>query len=340
MRPHCVLHQLLFVTLFISTGMLTACAANTPRAFDDPQLIDQFIAEMVTEYQFKPEPLQQLFSKARLQPAILDAIARPAETKSWRDYRPLFLSPERIRGGVSFMNEYSQWLERASDIYGIPPQIVTAIIGVESRYGKQSGNYPLIDSLSTLGFAYPPRAGFFRGELKQFLLMTREEAVDPLSPRGSYAGAMGLPQFIPSSFRRFAVDFDADGKRDLWNSPADAIGSVANYFEKHGWHNFEAIATRVQVKGDKYTSVIDDNAYPRFDVRDLRSAGVLLPGDTDDSLRGSLIVLDGGDGPEYWVAWHNFYVITRYNHSVLYAMAVYQLSREIVAARWFKMGIP
>ena len=303
-----------------------------PRPFDDPLVINQFISEMVQEYQFNPEQLQNWLSKARLQPAILEAIARPAESKPWRDYRPIFLTPDRIRGGMVFMREYAHTLGRASDQFGVPPQIITAIIGVETRYGKQSGNYPIIDSLSTLGFGYPPRASFFRSELKQYLLMAREEKFDPLVPRGSYAGAMGMPQFIPSSFRRYAVDFDGNGKRDLWNSTADAIGSVANYFSQHGWHEFEPIATRVTVSGKNYLSVLDENANPRFDTAELRKAGVNIPDDLYDDLKGSLIQLDAGAGPEYWVAWHNFYVITRYNHSILYAMAAYQLSREIIAA--------
>jgi membrane-bound lytic murein transglycosylase B len=324
--------QVLSGVLLLLVNLSVAGADNAPRPFDDTAAINQFVSEMVQEYQFKPEQLQRWLSEARLQPAILEAIARPAEAKPWRDYRPIFLTPDRIRGGAFFLREYARTLGRASDDYGVPPQIVTAIIGVETRYGKQSGNYPIIDSLSTLSFGYPPRASFFRGELKQFFLMAREEKFDPLLPRGSYAGAMGMPQFIPSSFRRYAVDFDGNGKRDLWNSTADAIGSVANYFEQHGWHAYEPIATRVTVSGKKFQTVMDDNANPRFDTSELRQAGVNIPDEFYDNLKGSLILLDAGEGPEYWVAWHNFYVITRYNHSILYAMAAYQLSREIIAA--------
>lgn len=320
--------------LMICSSLPAACATNTaPRPFEDRTDIEQFINEMVKEYQFKADELHAVFDKARLQPAVIDAISKPAESKPWRDYRPIFLTPDRIRGGVNFLNSNATTLARASDQYGVPPQIITAILGVETRYGKQSGNFPMLDALSTLGFTYAPRKTFFRGELKQFLLMTREEGLDPLLPRGSYAGALGMPQFIPSSFRRFAVDFDGDGKRDLWTNSADAIGSVGNYFEKHGWHSWEPIATRVEVSGDKYRSVMDDNGYPRFTVNELRNAGVQLADDVEDHYMGSLISLDAGDGPEFWVVWHNFYVITRYNHSILYAMAAYQLSKEITAAR-------
>ena len=320
--------------LLLCCSLPAACATNTtPRPFDDHTDIDQFITEMVKEYQFKSDELHTLFDKVRIQPAVIDAISKPAESKPWRDYRPIFLTPDRIRGGVNFMNDNAATLARASDQYGVPPQIITAIIGVETRYGKQSGNFPMIDALSTLGFSYAPRKTFFRNELKQYLLMTREENIDPLLPRGSYAGALGMPQFIPSSFRRFAVDFDGDGKRDLWSNPADAIGSVGNYFEKHGWHSWEPIATRVEVTGEKFRNVMTENGYPRFTVAELRDAGVNLPDEVEDHYMGSLIMLDAGAGNEYWVVWHNFYVITRYNHSILYAMAAYQLSKEITAAR-------
>lgn len=321
-------------TLILCVYSMTAsCANNTPRPFDDKTNIDLFINELVKEHQFDAKQLKILFDKARLQPAILDAIARPAESKPWYDYRPIFINRERIQAGVAFMNAHAALLAKASDQYGVPPQIITAILGVETRYGKQSGSYPVLDSLATLAFNYPPRTTFFRGELKQYLLMSREENLDPLDQRGSYAGAMGMPQFMPSSFRRYAVDADADGKRDLWTNTADAIGSVGNYFEKHGWHSWEPIATRVQVAGDKYRALIEDSPNPRYDVAELRKAGVLFPDEIDEQFKGSLILLDNEKGPEYWVVWHNFYVITRYNRSKLYAMSVYQLAREIVAAR-------
>lgn len=328
-----ILHTL-FSTLLIGSYSITAsCAPVAPHPFEDKTNIDIFISEMVKEHQFDGQQLKILFDKARLQPAILDAIARPAESKPWYDYRPIFVNRERIQGGVTFLNTHAALLAKASDQYGVPPQIMTAIIGVETRYGKQSGSYLVLDSLSTLAFNYPPRSPFFRGELKQYLLMSREENLDPLDQRGSYAGAMGMPQFIPSSFRRFAVDFDADGKRDLWTNYADVIGSIGNYFEKHGWRSWEPIATRVQVEGDKYQAFIDDSPKPRHDVADLRKAGVLFPDDVSEQFKGSLIMLESNSGPEYWVVWHNFYVITRYNRSKLYAMSVYQLAREIVAAR-------
>ena len=295
-------HTLFSILVICSYSVTASCANNTPRPFEDKTNIDIFISEMVKEHQFDGQQLKILFDKARLQPAILDAIARPAESKPWHDYRPIFVNRERIQGGVTFINTHAALLAKASDQYGVPPQIITAIIGVETRYGKHSGTYPVLDALTTLAFNYPPRSPFFRGELKQYLLMSREENLDPLDQRGSYAGAMGMPQFIPSSFRRYAVDSDDDGKRDLWTNFADVIGSVGNYFEKHGWHSWEPIATQVQVEGDKYQAFIDDVPKPRHDVADLRKAGVKFPDDVSEQLKGSLIVLESDTGPEYWVS--------------------------------------
>lgn len=330
---HKLVHLRLSTLILCAYSVTASCANGVPQPFEDKTNIDIFITEMVKEHQFDGKQLKILFDKARLQPTILEAIARPAESKAWYDYRPIFVNRERILGGIAFMKSHAALLAKASDQYGVPPQIITAIIGVETRYGKQNGSYLVLDALSTLAFNYPPRSPFFRGELKQYLLMARDENLDPLDQRGSYAGAMGMPQFMPSSFRRYAVDSDADGKRDLWINPADVIGSVGNYFEKHGWRSWEPIATRVQVNGDKYQAYIDDTPNPRYDVAELRKAGVIFPDEVSELFKGSLIMLDSDSGPEYWVVWHNFYVITRYNRSKLYAMSIYQLAQEIVAAR-------
>lgn len=307
--------------------------AHQPDKFDDMQPIEQFIREMVAEHRFDKRSLTELFSQSRKHQSILDAISRPAEAKPWYEYRKIFLTRERVRGGVLFWNDNAETIKKVADTYQIPPQIMVAIIGVETRYGKHKGRYPVLDSLSTLAFAYPPRAKFFRSELKEYLLMTREEKFDPLQQKGSYAGAMGMPQFISSSFRNYAVDFDRDGKRDLWDNIADAVGSVGNYFKKHGWKPGQPIAHKVSVSGLKYRELIDDSLKPRYSPEDLRLAGVLLPDGIPNDIKGSLIALDSGDGPEYWAVWHNFYVISRYNHSALYSMAVFQLGNEIVNSR-------
>jgi membrane-bound lytic murein transglycosylase B len=291
--------------------------------------VNNFIAEMVKEHQFDADRLREVFRKVKLHKSILDAISRPAESKPWYQYRPIFLTGDRIKGGVKFWQEHAGLLQRARQTYGVPEEIIVAIIGVETRYGKHKGRFPVIDALSTLAFAYPPRSRFFRKELKEYLLMAREEGLDPVAQLGSYAGAMGMPQFIPSSFRQYAVDFDKDGKRDLWHNNADVIGSVGNYFKRHHWHAGEPVAHPVRVHGQRYKQLLGDDLKPRYSRQALLDNGVLLPPDLAPDLKGTLIELEGRDKPEYWVGWHNFYVISRYNHSALYSMAVYQLSQEI-----------
>lgn len=303
--------------------------AALARPAPDPVALGAFIDEMARQHDFDRRQLQTLFAGVKLHQSILDAISRPAESKPWKEYRPIFLTADRRDGGVRFWREHADLLARARETYGVPEEIIVAIIGVETRYGRHAGRFRVLDALSTLAFAYPPRAGFFRKELKEYLLMTREEKLPPQRQLGSYAGAMGMPQFMPSSFRHYAVDFDGDGKRDLWRNPADVIGSVANYFYRHHWHPGEPVAHRVRVHGKRWRELIDGNLKPHHSQDDLLALGVVLPQGLPPHLKGALIELDGADGPEHWVVWHNFYVISRYNRSALYAMAVFQLSREI-----------
>ncbi len=291
--------------------------------------VNDFINEMVSDHKFDKDELNTLFSKVRHQQKILDAITRPAEGKDWYEYRPIFMTQNRIKGGVKFMNEHAELLKRAYDEYGVPPQIITAIIGVETFYGKHRGNYRVIDALSTLGFAYPPRANFFRKQLKEFLIMSREEKMDPLQFKGSYAGAMGQPQFIPSSFRAYAIDFDHDGKRDLWDNPADIIGSVANYFARHKWQKDQPVAYRATVRGKRYQPLADAGYKPSFKGGELQKNGVSSTKPIEADRNVALLEFKLKDGYEYWVGFDNFYVITRYNHSPLYAMAAFQLSEAI-----------
>ncbi|HEB58281.1 MAG TPA: lytic murein transglycosylase B [Gammaproteobacteria bacterium] len=310
-------------------------AANSPSPETEIEVdldaIREFIGDMVTRHKFDARDLESVLRQARLRRDIIRAISRPAEAKPWHEYRPIFLTSKRIEGGRSFMQENADILQRATVSFGVPGEIITAIIGVETFYGRHKGRYPVIDSLSTLAFAYPPRARFFRSELEQYLLMTREQEMDPLKQTGSYAGAMGMPQFISSSFRRYAVDFDGDGKRDLWQNRHDVIGSVANYFKRHGWRTGEAIAQPVTVTGKAWRALLGRELKPHWSVAQLRAAGVEVPADIPADRLATLIELQGKDGPEYWLGWHNFYVITRYNHSKLYAMAVFQLSQAIAS---------
>ena len=285
---------------------------------------------MVAKHGFSESALQDVFSQAERRDDILELMSKPAEKRlSWFEYRKIFLTRERIEGGVRFWKQNAATLADAAAVFGVDPQIVIAIIGVETRYGVNTGRHRVIDALATLAFDYPPRSEFFTGELEQYLLLAREEHIDLLTTTGSYAGAMGYGQFIPSSYRRFAVDFDDNGKRDLWDSPRDIIGSIANYFKAHGWEQGQPVAVRADVSGDNLQALLDLGYKPNTVLDALRHDGVTPVTPMPDSLTAALLQLDQQDGPEYWLAFNNFYVITRYNTSPLYAMAVYQLSEAI-----------
>lgn len=291
--------------------------------------VDEFINEMHQEHGFDKAQMRRWMSEVKQQTSALEAIARPAEgVLTWGDYRRIFLNDKRIEQGVEFWKENQALLNRAEQKYGVDAAFIVAIIGVETYYGRHAGNYPVLDALTTLGFDYPPRAPFFRKQLKHFLLMVREEKLNIKQLTGSYAGAMGMPQFIPSSFRSYAVDFDGDGVRDFWNGSADSIGSVANYFKRHGWKLGEPVAAQVKVN-DQAAALGNREMKPHTSVADFRRAGVSTPDAYSDQALATLLKLDATDGDEYWLALNNFYVITRYNHSPLYAMAVYQLSQAI-----------
>lgn len=312
------------------TCTLTAgpgCAGD----FRDNQQVDVFINEMVDKHGFDREKLVVLFGQARKRDDILEAISRPAEkTKPWHEYRQIFVKPARIEGGAEFWKENQEILDRAAAQFGVEPAIVVAIIGVETRYGKNTGSYRVIDALSTLAFEYPPRSKFFRSELEQFLMLAREENVELAEAKGSYAGAMGYGQFIPSSYRAYAVDFSGDGKRDLWNNLDDIIGSVANYFQRHGWKRGEAVAARVS-SGSPLDNFEQPKSHKPKDTTaaDFAAKGVTTTPELPSDQPVALLELEQANGPEFWLTGNNFYVITRYNRSPLYAMAVYQLSEAI-----------
>jgi membrane-bound lytic murein transglycosylase B len=311
-------------------------AAAAPKAspdYSDHPGATQFITDVVERHGLPRAEIAALLAQAQPQQGILDAISRPAEAKPWREYRPIFLTPARIDGGVAFWQRHAGILADVQKGFGVDPHIVVAIVGVETRYGGNTGSYRVLDALSTLAFDYPKRGDFFRGELEQFILLTREEQVDPLDAKGSYAGAMGQGQFIPSSYRNYAVDFDGDGKRDLWHSDRDVLGSVANYFKAHGWETDGPVVARARVTGDAYKALLEKGLKPHMPASELARYGVRTETQVDPDRQVALIELEGTDGVEQWVVFDNFYVITRYNRSPLYAMAVHQLSQEIVAAR-------
>ncbi len=292
--------------------------------------VQQFIEQMVEQHHFEKQPLVELFDQVELQKRVEKAIASPAEAKPWYKYRSIFLTQSRINGGVKFWREHSEILSETEKRFGVPPEMITAIIGVETRYAMHTGGFRVIDSLSTLAFNYPKRSKFFRRELEQFLLLSREENVNPLDLTGSYAGAMGIPQFMPSSYRHYAADYEGDGRKDIWHNTADVIASVANYFAIHGWKKGEPVAFPATTQGEQYKNIIGKSLKPTNTLAELNKHGVALK---DDQLApettARLLSLRQKNSTEEWVILKNFYVITRYNHSDLYAMAVHQLSQEI-----------
>jgi membrane-bound lytic murein transglycosylase B len=299
--------------------------------------VDPFIRRM-QQQGFAPNQVAAVLSGAKREQWIIDAMDRQAPrpstgpTGAWTRYRAKFLTPDNIANGVRFWQQNEAALNRASARYGVPPEYIVAIIGVETRYGGYVGKTRIVDALATLAFAYPRRADYFSGELASFLIMTRDEGIDPFGPRGSYAGAMGLGQFMPSSFRDYAVDFDGDGDRDLWSS-VDAIGSVANYFKSHGWQAGEPVAVRAQVQSGSTARAMKTGFDTRYGMRELAGRGIAPAGSFGGVSKVSLLELDVGSGYEYWLGSQNFYTITRYNHSTYYAMAVHQLARAIAARK-------
>ncbi len=314
---------ILFAVLSITFSPVTYANTDLPG-------LSSFIDEMHDEHGFDKAELAKTFEQVEVKDAILKAIARPAEkSKPWYDYREIFLTDKRIKGGVAFWQDNAVALAKAEQQYGVPAEIIIAILGVETSYGGNVGSYRVVDALSTLAFRYPPRSPFFRSELMHFLSLTREEGMPILDPIGSYAGAMGLGQFMPSSYRAYAVDFDGDGKRDIWTNPTDAIGSIANYLSRHGWIAGESIAHKTTVMGDVPVALLEKGTKPSINREQLHDVGVptvQLPAGADQL---ALISLTQKAGEEYWLTRQNFYSITRYNHSQMYAMAVTQLAEAI-----------
>jgi membrane-bound lytic murein transglycosylase B len=313
--------------LLASCSLFSSYSVNANYA--EHERFAEFAGELEAEHGIKPEQAKIWLEQAERLESVLSAISRPAETtKTWAEYRKIFLTEKRIDQGKQFIKDNIELLEKAEQEFGVPKEIISAIIGVETFYGKRQGSYRVLDSLSTLAFDYPKRSLFWR-ELKHFFVMSQEQHVDPSDVKGSYAGAMGYGQFIPSSYRRYAVDYDKDGLKDLWHNKADAIGSVANYFKRHGWKKGQAVTQRVHVTGDKYQNAVNDRLKPKWNVSELKALGVTPTKDVADDASATLVKLIGEKGAEFWLGNYNYYVITRYNHSRLYAMAVYQLSQAI-----------
>lgn len=309
-----------FILSLLLLGSFSAHAVELPG-------IPQFIDEMVVKHQFRRDELEKVFAHAEHRPDIIEAISRPATSRPWQEYRASFVNRQRVKFGLKFWSQYSRTLSRAEQKYGVPQEIIVALIGVETIYGRNAGNYRVLDALTTLAFDYPRRAEFFRSELESYLLLARDQEFDLLKIRGSYAGAMGVPQFMPSSYRKYAVDFNGNHTIDLLHEDSDAIGSVANYMQGYGWVAGGGIAARATVSGAP-----DDSGTLRS-AADWATLGVTTDERIaqDQSLR--LASFTSGEAKEHWLVQHNFEVITRYNNSDYYAMSVFQLAEELRKAR-------
>ncbi|VTX88100.1 Membrane-bound lytic murein transglycosylase B [Escherichia coli] len=305
--------------------------ANNPNA-------QQFIDKMVNKHGFDRQQLQEILSQAKRLDSVLRLMDNQAPTTSvkppsgpngaWLRYRKKFITPDNVQNGVVFWNQYEDALNRAWQVYGVPPEIIVGIIGVETRWGRVMGKTRILDALATLSFNYPRRAEYFSGELETFLLMARDEQDDPLNLKGSFAGAMGYGQFMPSSYKQYAVDFSGDGHINLWD-PVDAIGSVANYFKAHGWVKGDQVA----VMANGQAPSLPNGFKTKYSISQLAAAGLTPQQPLGNHQQASLLRLDVGTGYQYWYGLPNFYTITRYNHSTHYAMAVWQLGQAVALAR-------
>lgn len=322
---------------------LVLAVGAAPSAWSQRQLrpeIESFIDEMARKHRFEREALRRVFSQAQPRPGVIRAISAPATARPWHEFRLLYIDEKRIAGGVEFWRQNAATLARASREYGVPEEVIVATIGVETFYGRNTGRFKVLEALTMLAFDYPQRAELFRSELEEFLLLTREMGFDVLGVRGSYAGAMGIPQFLPSSYRKYAVDFDGDGKADLWGEPADAIGSVANYYRRFGWQQGARIAIQAEIGENAVDDVLAGEIKPQLKISELRRRGIVPAAPVDDEAQAALIMVEADSGPQYWFGLQNFYVITRYNRSVNYAMTIHELARELRARMHAAADVP
>lgn len=328
------MHQLWFkviqkgCAILLASAVFNACANSNQDPIADKETLTAFYNQVHSEHGLAVQEIQELLSQATMQPKIIELIKRPYEAKPWHQYRKIFLSEDRAKEGAEFWKANQAVLSKAEKDFGVPAEMIVAILGVETRYGRFTGQYKVLDALGTLAFHYPKRSPFFRKELAQFLALLHEEPL-PHDLQGSYAGAMGKAQFMPSSYRHYAVDFDNDGVRSLVSSNADAIGSIANYFHKHGWQPNQPIAVPATVPQKDLTPWIGTISKPNYHLNDLKTAGIEAKDKVSTTNKAHLLAFDLENGRDYWLGFQNFYVITRYNRSSHYAMAVFQLSEDI-----------
>jgi membrane-bound lytic murein transglycosylase B len=309
-----------------------AIAQNVDRAAVKQEL-DAFIARMSEAHGFNSSEIRSTLESLKPHEGVIRAFNAPSTARPWHEFRPIFLNPARIEGGVAFWAEHADLLARARDRFGVPEEVIVSIIGVETLYGQRLGSFRVLDALYTLGFEVPRRAQFFRGELEQFFLLARENGLDVKEVKGSFAGAMGMPQFIPSSYRNYAIDFSGSGRVDLWNDVADVIGSIANYLHRFGWSRDEPVTVRARLGGPQAKDALELGIKPQLTVSQLRARGVEPIEFVPESRPAGVFSLENANGEEHWLSLNNFYVITRYNRSKNYAMAVHQLAQEIARAR-------
>jgi membrane-bound lytic murein transglycosylase B len=325
-RSHRIGCMVLVLSGLLPASSFARTAAGAPANSAQAELVREVAAATGKS----PAELNALLDGAVVQQSIIDAMTRPAESKPWSAYRPIFVTPDRIATGVAFYRRHHALLERIGKQYGVPPEFIVAIIGVETNYGDNTGGYRVLDALVTLAFHYPPRAKYFRGELKALLELPANKLPGPIPGiRGSYAGAEGLAQFMPSSIRDFAVDADGDGHIDLMASLPDAFASIANYFRAHGWQTGAPVAVRAAPSATAVPAPPFENVLPKTPLEQFSADGYAPTAREDPARPANLLTLDGADGPEYWLTFRNFHVITRYNKSPMYAMAVTQLAAAI-----------
>jgi membrane-bound lytic murein transglycosylase B len=315
------------MTIWLLPTILLLLSFPSAKAMELPG-IPEFIDDMVTKHQFKRDELEQIFQNAQYRPAVINAISAPVTIKPWSQYRAAFTNHKHISDGLKFWKNHINALQRAEKEFGVPQEMIVAVIGVETNYGRRTGKFNTLEALSTLAFDYPGRADFFRSELEQYLLLAREQKLQPFKMHGSYAGALGIPQFMPSSYRKHAIDFNNDGTINLFNDPEDSIGSVANYFKQFGWQSGEPVATRV-----KLNEQAESNVKEMHSVAAWAEIGVIPMTQTANLESAWLLDFSAPGEKEFWLAFKNFQVIMRYNNSTFYAMSVHQLADALHDAR-------
>jgi membrane-bound lytic murein transglycosylase B len=320
------------VLYLIAAGMMLAgvtsfAAENALR----PEM-EAFVEHMQAKHGYDAASLRKSLQQVQPRPSIIKAMTAPSTSRPWFEYRRRIVEPVRIENGVRFWRENRAALEKASREYGVPEELIAATIGVETLYGRNMGTLKVLDALATLAFDYPPRAEFFKGELEEYLLLTREAGLNPANMRGSYAGAIGIPQFLPSSYRKYAVDFDGDGRRDIVDSAADAIGSIANYYRSYGWTKGAPVVISAEPGDADLGPILEGGIRPHITVAELRKRGVVVPASVDENAEATVFYVQTEAGPKLLLGLNNFYVITRYNRSINYAMAVHELATELRAA--------